>query len=67
MLLAMVGPEYEFLYVDVGANGRNSDGGIWDQCRLKRSLEDGSLKLPPPTAENIIRPFSRFAAITQKK
>ena len=26
-----------------------------------------SYKLPPPTAENIIRPFSRFAAITQKK
>ena len=35
VLMVMVGPEYEFLYVDVGANGRNSDGGIWDQCKLK--------------------------------
>ncbi|XP_066926920.1 uncharacterized protein [Clytia hemisphaerica] len=48
VLLAMIGPEYEFLYADVGANGRNSDGGIWDQCKLKQSLEDGSINLPPP-------------------
>ena len=27
ILLAMVGPEYEFLFVDAGMNGRNSDGG----------------------------------------
>ena len=26
ILLAMVGPEYEFLFVDVGMNGRNSNG-----------------------------------------
>jgi len=32
ILLAMVGPEYEFLYADVGINGRNSDGGIWGKC-----------------------------------
>ena len=48
VLMAMVGPEYEFLYVDVGANGRNSDGGIWDQCKLKKPLEDSTLNLPPP-------------------
>ena len=29
VLMAMVGPEYEFLYVEVGANGRN---------RLERNL-----------------------------
>jgi len=28
VLLAVVGPNYEFLYVDVDANGRMSDGGI---------------------------------------
>ena len=37
ILLAMVGPEYEFLFV-VGMNGRNSDGGNWSQRRLKNSL-----------------------------
>ena len=46
----MVGPEYEFLYVEVGANGRNSDGEIWDQCGLKKALEKGTLNLPPPKA-----------------
>ena len=30
VFLVMVGPEYELLYVDVGASGRNSDNGIWD-------------------------------------
>lgn len=48
VLMAMIGPEYEFLYVEVGVNGRNSDGGIWDQCGLKKALEKGSLNLPPP-------------------
>lgn len=60
VLLAMVGPEYEFLYVEVGANGRNSDGGIWDQCKLKKSLEDGTLNLPPPkslSGRNMKIPF----------
>ena len=44
----MVGPEYEFLYVEVGANGRNSDGGIWDRCELKKAIEEGTLNLPSP-------------------
>ena len=39
ILLAMVGPEYEFLFVDVGINGRNSDGGNSSQSHLKNGLE----------------------------
>ena len=31
ILLAMVGPECEFLFLDVGMNGRNSDGGNWSE------------------------------------
>ena len=50
VLMALVGPEYEFLYVEIGSNGRNSDGGIWDQGQLKKSIEDGSLNLPSPKA-----------------
>ena len=41
-------PEYEFLYVEVGANGRNSDGGIWDRYELKKAIEKGTLNLPAP-------------------
>ena len=46
VLMALVGPEYEFLFVEVGANGRNSDGGIWDKCALKQAIEKGTLNLP---------------------
>jgi hypothetical protein len=49
ILMAMVGPEYEFLYVDVGINGRNSDGGIWSRCPLKDALERNILDIPDPT------------------
>ena len=35
-----------FVYEEVGINGRNSDGGIWDRCALKESIENGSLNLP---------------------
>ena len=45
----MVGPEYKFLLVDVGMNGRNSDGGNWSQSCLKNGLEKNSLNLPDPT------------------
>ena len=45
----MVGPEYEFLFVDVEMNGRNSDGGNWSQSRLKNGLEKNTLNFPDPT------------------
>ena len=45
----MVGSEYEFLFVDVEMNGRNSDGGNWSQSRLKNGLEKDTLNLPDPT------------------
>ena len=49
ILLPMVGPEYEFLFVDVGMNGRNSDGGNWYHCCLKTGFEKNTLNLPDPT------------------
>ena len=49
ILMGMIGPEYEFLFVDVGMNGRNSDGGNWSQSPLKSALVSGSLNLPDPT------------------
>ena len=51
VLMAIVGPEYEYLYVEVGANGRNSDGGIWDRCELKKAIEKEILNLPAPRVE----------------
>eukprot|EP00794_Sanderia_malayensis_P001700 gene1700-1894_t len=49
ILMGMIGPEYEFLFTDVGTNGRNSDGGNWSQGPLKFALESVTLNLPDAT------------------
>lgn len=50
MLLEAVGPKYEFLWVDMGTNGRSSDGTIWQKCDMKCALgsEENPLNLPEP-------------------
>jgi len=47
LLLAVVDAEYHFLYVDVGCNGRVSDGGVFNRCSLYHALETGTVGLPP--------------------
>lgn len=44
--MALVDANYKFLYVDVGANGRNSDGGVYRQCSLNRAITNGALDIP---------------------
>jgi len=46
VLLAVVDAEYKFLYVDVGCNGRVSDGGVFNRCSLYHALETGTVGLP---------------------
>ena len=48
VLLAIVGPDYECLYADVGANGRISDGGVWNKCHFSQMLDNRMLALPVP-------------------
>ena len=48
ILMAVVGPEYQFLFADVGMNGRNSDGGNWLQSPMRKALEKNTLSLPKP-------------------
>ena len=38
MLLAIAGPNYERLFVDVGTNGRMNDPGIWNKSSLRRAI-----------------------------
>ena len=47
VLLALVDANYNFIMVDVGAYGRNSDGGILSQSNIGKALENGNLKIPP--------------------
>ena len=47
MLLAVDDAEYKFLYVDVGCNGRVSEGVVFNRCSLYHALETGTVELPP--------------------
>jgi hypothetical protein len=47
VLMALVDAQCNFIYVDVGAQGRISDGGVFSNCTLSKAMENGSLKFPP--------------------
>ncbi|XP_045134474.1 uncharacterized protein LOC123518032 isoform X2 [Portunus trituberculatus] len=48
ILMALVDADYKFHYVDVGACGRASDGGVWDNCTLKEAVDSNLLQIPQP-------------------
>ena len=48
VLLALVDHNYNFIAVDVGAYGSNSIGGIFANSNLGKSLNAGTLHVPPP-------------------
>lgn len=43
VLMAVVDHNYCFSYIDVGCNGRVSDGGVFRNCSLYQELENGVL------------------------
>lgn len=48
VLLALVDADCKFITVDVGAYGRNSDGGIFRSSRLGKKLMSKKINFPPP-------------------
>lgn len=46
VLLALVDAHNNFIAVDVGSYGKNSDGGILAHSNLGKTLENNSLKIP---------------------
>ena len=38
ILLAIPGPEYEYLYADVGSNDRINDLGVWNKSSLLQAI-----------------------------
>lgn len=46
VLMAIADAEYKFLYVDVGCNGRVSDGGVFNKCSFARAMGNDGLNLP---------------------
>lgn len=51
VLLAVCDADYKFTYIDVGAMGQSSDGGVWKRCSLYDKLYDDTnpLGIPTPT------------------
>lgn len=49
VLLALVDANYNFLFVDVGCQGRISDGGVFKNCNLYKQIEEQKLNLPTPS------------------
>ena len=45
----MVDADYKFTYVDIGTDGRVSDGGVFNNSDLAKPLENGNLNIPEPT------------------
>lgn len=48
VLLALVDANYNFLYVDIGCQGRISDGGVFRNSSLYEALRNESINLPTP-------------------
>ena len=39
---------YKFIYVDIGCNGRISDGGVFRNSSLSTAIDENILNIPPP-------------------
>lgn len=49
VLMGICDADYKFLYVDVGCNGRVSDGGVFNKCSYTTARDVGLLHLPKPS------------------
>lgn len=48
VLMAIADAKYKFIMVDIGAYGKDSDGGVLQNSKIYNSIEKASLKLPNP-------------------
>ena len=48
VLMSIANANYEFLYCDIGTNGRVSDGGVIENTKFYEKLLHGELNLPLP-------------------
>lgn len=59
-MMAVCDSRYRLIYVDIGAAGSNSDGGVFSTSELKRLMDENELNLPQQQrlpCTNIQTPF----------
>lgn len=64
ILLALVNANYQFLFVDIGRNGRMHDSTVFRESVLFQQLSSGALNLPEPCSlpgDNILLPYAIIA------
>lgn len=49
VLQGVAGPDLKFIFVDVGAYGKESDGGIFGRSKIKHLLDSNAFNLPATT------------------
>lgn len=69
ILMALVDHDYCFTYIDVGAKGRASDGGVWRNCTLNEAMQANTLNIPSnavivaddafPLTTSLLKPYSK--------
>lgn len=50
VLMAICDAKYKFLYIDVGCEGRISDGGVFNKCSFATAMDNGTLHWPEQRA-----------------
>lgn len=48
VLMGIADARYKLLYIDVGRNGRFSDGGVFNRCNFAQAMHTNQLNLPSP-------------------
>uniref|UniRef100_A0A336MP40 CSON001967 protein n=1 Tax=Culicoides sonorensis TaxID=179676 RepID=A0A336MP40_CULSO len=49
VLMGICDADYNLIYIDVGVNGRHSDGGVFKNCTFYKALSQELLNIPSPT------------------
>lgn len=77
ILFAVADAHYNFLYIDVGTNGRANDAAVFSNSDFSRALQNEALGIPArgvfvgddafPLRTDLLKPFSRCGQLDQRK
>lgn len=65
-LFALCDARYRFIVVDIGAEGRQSNGGVFRNSKLYSALEENSLQIPSPEIVNIGSPVLSYVIVADE-